>query len=577
MALLGDSAVNHLYFGDNLDVLRARLPDACVDLVYLDPPFNSQAQYNVFFRTKADDQASAQATAFRDTWTWLDGAEAAYDDIMMRGGSTARFVKSLRDALGDSDTMAYLVMMASRLHELQRVMKRTATLYLHCDPTASHYLKVICDGIFHEGQFLSEVIWKRTSAHNSARRHAPVHDVLLVYANGDRHTWNQQYQPYDATYVDAFYTHADPDGRRWRRSDLTGAGTRNGLTGEPWRGIDVTARGRHWAIPPSELDKLEAAGRVHWPKKADGMPMLKRYLEDQPGLPLTDVWTDIKPLHNLSAERTRYPTQKPSDLLKRIIQASSNRGDVILDPFCGCGTTIEAAEELGRQWIGIDVAYHAIKVIEDRLGSRFRGLAKHETLGIPTSYDDAVALAERDKFQFQWWANYLFDPHTLHEVKRGADRGIDGMLYFPRGPGRGGFDKLLMSVKGGRKLSPSMVRDFRGVLEREDAAMGIFICLDKPTQEMEREAVVAGYVDTAQGRKPRLQIFSIKSWFEGQKPDLPHAPQFESAAVSRRRRPKQRTISVEQPELPLTIAGGKSKEKGNIVTLNPARFSRGAA
>lgn len=567
--------MNDLFFGDNLDVLRARIVDGCVDLVYLDPPFNSQAQFNVFFKTKAEDQASAQATAFRDMWTWLDGAEAAYKDIMMRGGPTARFVKSLRDALGDSDTMAYLVMMASRLHELQRVMKPTATLYLHCDPTASHYLKVICDGIFQEGQFLSEVIWKRTSAHNSARRHAPVHDVLLVYANGDRHTWNQQYQPYEQTYVDAFYTHVDDHGRRWRRSDLTGAGTRNGLTGEPWRGIDISAKGRHWCMPPSELTKLDKAGRIHWPQKEGGMPMLKRYLEDQPGLPLTDVWTDIKPLHNLSAERTRYPTQKPSDLLKRIILASSNPGDLVLDPFCGCGTTIEAAQELGRRWIGIDVAYHAIKVIEDRLASRFRGTVKYRTWGIPTSYEDAVALADRDKFQFQWWANYLFDPHALHEVKRGGDRGIDGMLFFPKGPGQTGFDKLLMSVKGGHRLSPSMVRDFRGVIEREQAAMGIFICLDKPTAEMEREAVVAGYVETAQGQKPRLQIFSIKSWFEGQKPDLPHAPQFERAAVSRGRKPKPRRPTADQGELPLYIVGGKKNEK--VLTLNPARFARTAS
>ncbi|HKN87994.1 MAG TPA: site-specific DNA-methyltransferase, partial [Nitrospiraceae bacterium] len=482
------------------------------------------------------------------------------------------FVKALRDALGESDTMAYLVMMASRLHELQRVMKPTGTLYLHCDTTASHYLKVICDGIFQEGQFLSEVIWKRTSAHNSARRHAPVHDVLLVYANGDRHTWNQQYQPYEQTYIDAFYTHVDRNGRRWRRSDLTGAGTRNGLTGEPWRGIDITAKGRHWCMPPAELDKLDKAGRLHWPEKQGGMPMLKRYLEDQPGLPLTDVWTDIKPLHNLSAERTRYPTQKPSDLLKRIILASSNPGDLVLDPFCGCGTTIEAAQALGRKWIGIDVAYHAIKVIEDRLTTRFKGTAKYRTWGIPTSYEDAVALADRDKYQFQWWANYLFDPHALHEVKRGGDRGIDGMLFFPRGPGHTGFDKLLMSVKGGHHLSPSMVRDFRGVLEREQAAMGIFVCLDVPTSEMIREATVAGYVETAQGRKPRLQIFSIKSWFDGQKPDLPHAPQFESAAISRGRKPKPRAPSVDQPELPLYIIGGKKKE--NVVTLNPARFAR---
>jgi site-specific DNA-methyltransferase (adenine-specific) len=301
--------------------------------------------------------------------------------------------------------------------------------------------------------------------------------------------------------------------------------------------------------------------------------MMKRYLEDQAGVPLTDVWTDIKPLHNLSAERTRYPTQKPSELLKRIILSSSNRGDLVLDPFCGCGTTIEAAEELGRRWIGIDVAYHAIKVIEDRLDQRFRGLAKFQTLGIPSSYDDAVALADRDKYQFQWWANYLFDPHALKEVKRGSDRGIDGVLFFPRGPGRPGHDKLLMSVKGGRRLSPAMVRDFRGVLDREQAAMGIFVCLDHPTFEMEREAASAGFVETAQGRKRKLQIFSIRGWFDGDKPDLPHAPHLEVAAVNKRRHPKTRTAIPNAPELPLFIKGGKGEDQSDkLLTFNPGRI-----
>ncbi|MFD1982602.1 site-specific DNA-methyltransferase [Mesorhizobium newzealandense] len=416
---------NQLWFGDNLQILREEVSDESVDLVYLDPPFNSQANYNVLFKTPDEDAASAQVEAFRDTWTWGSEAKWAFDEIMHAGGSVASIVHALHAALGDSDMMAYLVMMAQRLHELRRVLKPTGSLYLHCDPTASHYLKILLDAIFGPTNFLNEIIWKRTSAHSSARRYGPIHDTLLFYSKRDPHLWNPQYQPYSEEYLDLFFDQVDEDGRRWKRMDLTGAGTRNGETGKPWRGIDITAKGRHWAYPPSHLDKLDRAGKIHWPKKVDGMPRLRQYPEDLPGVAMQDIWTDLKPLHNRAAERLHYPTQKPVALLNRILRCSSNPGQVILDPFCGCGTTVAAAHASDRRWIGIDVAYHAIRVIEDRLKG-MGGEASYDLGGIPRDFASAARLADRDKYQFQWWANYLVGVQALKEIRKGPDRGIDG-------------------------------------------------------------------------------------------------------------------------------------------------------
>lgn len=573
-------ATNRLYFGDNLDILREYVEDESVDLVYLDPPFNSQAQYNLLFERQDEEDTSAQAGAFRDTWRWGDEAEWSYQELMKMGGETARFIAALRAALKESDTMAYLAMMAIRLQEMHRKLKPTGALYLHCDPSASHYLKVVLDGVFGARNFLNEIIWKRTSSHNSAKRYGPSHDSILFYAKSEDFVWNPQYGPYDQEYVDAFFTHTDDQGRRWCRTDLTGPGTRKGDSGLPWRKFDPTERGRHWQ-PPSyfyekyaaltgddlakyplikRLDKLDEAGLIHWPKKEGGAPRGKRLLEDAKGAPLQDVWTDIRAIHNMADERIGYPTQKPLALMDRIISASTNAGDTILDPFCGCGTTVESAERSGRKWVGIDVAVHAIKVIESRLSELSESTGKppsYITEGMPRDFASAVKLAEKDKYQFQWWANYLFNPHALREQKKGADRGVDGELFFPNGPGRP-WGRMLTSVKGGEQVGPAMVRDFGRVLEREGAQLGLFICLHSPTREMTREAASMGLGDIVHGDIPRLQIVAIEEWFKGKMPLLPPLEHLPSAAFSGRRRPqKPKRGDPEQPELPLSFKGGK--------------------
>src|SRR5574341_355878 len=336
---------NWLYYGDNLDVLRQHIPSQYVDLVYLDPPFNSNRAYNVIFArhdvVSSDDQAQIQA--FDDTWRWTRTTHDLFKEDTSGGAppEVADALMAMRTLLGENDAMAYLVNMTPRLVELHRVLKPTGSLYLHCDPTMSHYLKIVLDAIFGAARFRSEIVWKRTSAHSSAKRWGPVHDILLYYTKGPKWTWNPAYLTLPQDTINQWYNNIEAGtGRRFNRADLTAAGVRNGPSGMPWRGIDPSVKGRHWAIPgfvkeivegletQEALDALDAAGRIFWPKRVGGTPMLKRYVEESKGIPAQDVITDIY-VNHISAERLGYPTQKPVALLTRILAASSNEGDTI--------------------------------------------------------------------------------------------------------------------------------------------------------------------------------------------------------------------------------------------------------
>jgi len=508
---------NHLFYGDNLKVLRDSIGDASVDLIYLDPPFNSNASYNVLFKAPSGESSAAQIEAFDDTWHWNDSAESAYGDVMRSGnGAAAEMLRAMRSFLGENDMMAYLAMMAVRLIELHRVLKPTGSLYLHCDPTASHYLKILLDAVFGARNFRNEVIWKRTSAHSSAKKFAPVHDTILFYSRTDDYVWNKAFQPIPQETIDAWYNNIESDtGRLYNRADITAAGKRAGSSGQPWRGIDVAAKNRHWAIPgylglgkmsaQEALDHLDSQGRLHWPKKAGGMPMFKRYLEESPGIPALDVFSDISPLNNVAKERLGYPTQKPVALLERIISASSNPGDLVLDPFCGCGTTVHAAEKLGRNWIGIDVTHLAIGLIERRLRKAFPEV-QFTTHGVPQDIEAARDLAERGKYhEFEKWALALIDAQPGNLGKKGADRGLDGRVYFGK-TGHG-----VVSVKAGANVGVSMIRDLKGVMERERAALGVFLTLTPPTRPMLAEAAAAGlHEEPGFAPVPRLQIVTIE-------------------------------------------------------------------
>ncbi|MGK7870858.1 DNA methyltransferase [Falsiroseomonas sp. E2-1-a20] len=526
---------NALYYGDNLAVLREAIKEASVDLVYLDPPFNSQATYNLLFKSPAGMGSQAQIEAFEDTWHWGVEAESAFEQVMRFGNTEAAdLLRAMRSFLGDTDMMAYVAMMAVRLLELHRVLKPSGSLYLHCDPTASHYLKLLLDSIFGPTAFQNEIIWKRTGAHGSAKRWGPIHDVILFYTKGRGHVWNRVLQDYDPAYVEKEYKHSDATGV-YRRVTLTGAGTRKGDSGKPWRGTDPTLAGRHWAVPTpllvkrfpdiniaalttqERLDLLDSAGLIHWPKIVNGVPQLKRYLAETEGAVIQDIILDINPLNKPDRERLGYPTQKPLALLERIIAASSNPDGIILDPFCGCGTTIHAAQKLGRTWIGIDVTHLAISLIERRLKDAFPAIA-FDVHGTPTDLEGARDLALRDKYQFQWWAVSLVEAQPYGGKKKGADGGIDGIIYF-RSDAKT-TERAVVSVKGGG-VSVPMIRDLKGVLDREKAPIGVFLTLEPPTRPMEREAASAGFYTLGDRQYPRLQIITVEQALNGTKPAIP--------------------------------------------------------
>jgi DNA modification methylase len=551
-----------LYYGDNLDVMRLHVGDESVDLVYLDPPFQSGRNYNVLFAAKDGTAASAQIKAFEDTWHWSIDAEAAYREMVEAGGRTSDVMRAVRSFLGESDMMAYLAMMAPRLVELRRVLKATGSLYLHCDPTASHYLKVLLDAVFGPEQFRNEIIWKRTHAHGSARRFGPVHDVVLFYAKGE-HVWTDPRGPQAPEYIKEHFTYTDgTDGRLFQPITLTGSGVRHGESGAPWRDVDPTTVGRHWALPGKVLDRLgigkgtvqerldalDAAGAIYWPKKAGGVPRLKWYADQVEGVALPDVWTDIQPISARARERLGYPTQKPETLLKRVIEASSNEGDLVLDPFCGCGTAVAVAERLGRRWIGIDITHLAIGLIKHRLADAFGDAVSFGVVGEPASVAGAEQLAGEDPYQFQWWILGLVGARP-NEQKKGADKGIDGRLFFhddARAGRLGKTKQIMLSVKAG-KTSVAHLRDLRGVVDREKAQIGVLLLLQKPTRPMLTEAASAGFYESPWGKHPRLQILTAAELLGGKGIDYPTA----AGNVTHRTAPKVQAPEPETQELPL--------------------------
>lgn len=518
---------NTLFYGDNLDILREHFPDACVDLIYLDPPFNSNRSYNVLFRDESGKAADAQITAFDDTWHWGDKAEETFNELRSHARPEVfQMIDALRAFIGSNQMMAYLVMMAARLAELHRVLKPTGSLYLHCDPTASHYLKIVLDTIFEGDQFRSEIIWKRSHSHNSAKRYGPIHDVIFFYSKSERYNWNDIRQDYTQEYLDLYFKFDDHDGRGvYWTGDITGSGTRKGETGKPWRGFDPTSKGRHWMYPPDVLEELDADNRIFWPKSSEAWPKLKRYHAEAKGVPLQDLWDDIYGLSTMGGdkkERLGYPTQKPLALLERIIQASSNPGDIVLDPFCGCGTAVAAAQKLGRRWIGIDITHLALYLQKKRLKDAFKLEPRrdYQVIGEPVDLASAHQLAQEDRYQFQWWALSLIeDAKPLggddRTGKKGKDAGIDGIAFFVEGA-RGKAGKIIIQVKSGSVKSGD-IRDLAGVLAREKADIGVFVTLHPPTKDMLKEATLAGYYHSDRWQKdyPRLQILTIQQLLAG--------------------------------------------------------------
>lgn len=517
---------NTLYYGDNLDIMRRYIKDEIVDLVYLDPPFNSNQNYNVLFKEKDGARAASQIRAFEDTWTWDIEDEEVYAELVLKGDKVAACMEAFRKFLGPCDLLAYLVMMAPRLVELRRVMKPTASIYLHCDPVASHYLKLLMDAVFGPQGFRNEIIWKRTSAHSDTKQGMKqcgrITDSILFYTKGPVWTWKPVFLSHDEQYIRKFYRYIEPEtGRRFRKDNLT-ASKPGGDTSYEWTGPDGKTvkpyKGRYWAYSRENMEKFEREGRLVY--TSSGMPTYKRYLDEMPGVPLQNLWIDIPPVGANATERLGYPTQKPVALLERIIQASSNEGDLVLDPFCGCGTTIAAAQKLNRRWIGIDITHLAVTLMKERLADSFGDQADYTVIGEPVSLPDAELLAKQDPYQFQWWALGLVGARPV-EQKKGADKGIDGKIVF-QGETAGQFETVILSVKAGH-LTASHVRDLRAVVEREKAAIGVLISFQEPTKPMCEEAATGGFYHSVVWNRnyPKVQLLTVDELLQGKRIEMP--------------------------------------------------------
>ncbi len=575
---------NELYYGDNLDVLRRKIVSETVDLCYIDPPFNSKRNYFQIYNNQGSEDR-AQAQAFVDTWEWGDEAAGGLDYILdierLQGAhagaarwteQTVALIRGLEQVLGRGSLLAYLVHMTLRIVEIHRVLKPTGSFYLHCDPTASHYLKLVCDAVFcgQGGDFRSEIIWRRTGSHNKAGRWAPIHDVIFYYTKSMHYTWRNVKTPYMKKHVEDNFAR-QPDGSyktAYYGNVLTGSDVRNGESGQPWKGFNPTAKNRHWAIPGkiweevgidptgmSQHEKLDYLYERGFVKIIEGhaWPIYERTISPDDGVPAADIWSfqpytegtvfgtmdgidaDVRWLSTRDKERLGYPTQKPEALLERIIKASSNEGDTVLDAYCGCGTTVAVAQRLGRRWIGIDVTYQSIALIlkrlEDRHPDDWPAIEANLLLdGVPRDLESAIALANRkdDKTrkEFEKWAILTYSKNQARiNEKKGADGGVDGIAYFLIDKDTNG--KAIFQVK-----SRAGTRDDLAKLNsdrlREKAEFGFLICYDtaqRITPAMQREIAAAGkYAHPMLNREDdRLQVVTVKELFDGARLNLPMA------------------------------------------------------
>ncbi|MBI2831448.1 MAG: restriction endonuclease [Chloroflexi bacterium] len=526
-----ESWKNKLYFGDNLEILRKYMADESVDLIYLDPPFNSNANYNVLFQEKSGENSAAQITAFEDTWQWSQESEYAYQEIVRESPKKiADLIQAFRMFLGQNDMMAYLVMIAQRMVELHRVLKPTGSIYLHCDPTASHYLKLLMDAIWGMVCFRNEIIWKRKSGRvYSKNSFGQKNDVLLLYGKTENNYFREMYSLEQAKdYIEERFVYSDKDGRKYMRSPLNNPDYRPNLMYQ-YKGYKPPEKG--WAVSQKVMEQMEKEGRLYFPPDKNQRISRKIFLDEYKGQPISNIWTDIPFINPMAKERLGYPTQKPEALLERIIKASSNEGDLILDPFCGCGTAIAVAERLHRRWIGIDITHLAITLMRHRLSNAFgKELSSYEIIGQPKDLESARVLAKESehsgRYQFEWWALGLVDARPAQDKKKGADKGIDGYAnFFDDNSGKA--KTIIVQVKSGH-VSSNHIRDLKGVLEREKAQIGVYITLEEPTKSMIEEATTAGFYESEYfpgNYYPRIQILTIQELLEGKNVDYPrHAP-----------------------------------------------------
>jgi len=514
---------NLLYYGDNLDILRRYIPDESVDLIYLDPPFNSKRDYNILFKDRHGIESEAQIEAFTDSWHWTPTTQSTYHDILLHTpANVGKLIGAFHDVLGHNDVMAYLVMMTVRLVELHRVLKPTGSLYLHCDPTMSHYIKLVLDQVFGPTKFRNEIIWRRSTSHGDwkqgAQHFGRLHDTLLFYSKTDCYRWNTQFLPFSDEQINQQYNKVDEKGRVYRLVTPT-AKKPGGDTSYEWKGVKPP-KGRYWAYSRVKMQAMDEAGLLYYSNT--GQPYIKYFLNDRPGVAVQSIWNDIN-LSPTSKERLHYQTQKPLALLERIIEASSNEGDIVLDPFCGCGTAVAAAQKLKRKWIGIDVTHLAINLMRTRLKDSF-GIDV-EVIGEPVDVAGAWELASiKDKYQFQWWALGKIGARPVGDKKKGADRGIDGIIPFIDDPD-GKASLVIVQVKSGH-VSVKDIRELQTVASKE--AIAVLVTLEPPTSNMVEEAIAAGFYESPiyhDTRFPKIQILTVEDIIHGKRVNMPSQDQ----------------------------------------------------
>ena len=491
--------MNQLYYGDNLDILRNHIPDESVDLIYIDPPFNSNQAYNVIFSETDGSSSQAQIQAFEDTWHWGETTEGAYHELVETAPPLlVETIKSFRGFLTETNLMAYLVMMALRLVELHRVLKSTGSFYLHCDPTASHYLKIILDQIFGVEKFRNEIVWCYKRWPSKQTNFQKMHDVILRYGKSGDVIWNQLYD-------------------------------------------DFTEQTKK---------RIKGGKKIEHYVGESGKVLIRATNEVSPGVAMCDYW-NIPMIAGQAKERLGYPTQKPEALLERIIKASSNEGDVVLDAFCGCGTAVAVAQRLNRQWIGIDITHLAVALLKYRLADAFGDDVEYEIIGEPKDAESAKALAIQDRYQFQWWALSLIRARPYQGKKKGADEGVDGLIYYqdvdPDNPKKTLIRKIVVQVKSG-KVSVKDIRELKSVIDSQDAVIGVFITLNPPTQPMIKAATAAGrfqWLHVAHTTYPKIQIRTIEELLAGHGIEYPQTPIDVTFRRAERTAPQSQQLEIE--------------------------------
>ncbi len=533
---MGQKAItqNTLFYGDNLEILGQYMADESVDLIYLDPPFNSSRNYNVLYKDESGLESEAQILAFEDTWHWSkQTTEPEFTALKQQGNGLADLLTTLVRVMGRNQMTAYLVMMTSRLVQLHRVLKPTGSLYLHCDPTASRYLGIILDMIFGEGNFRSQIAWLRSKnpkgSQHKLKSYSPDTDILLFYSKTDAAELYAERIKIPLSEEDLVikYDRIDEKGRFTDGPIICSLsmGDRPNLVYE-YKGYTPDSFG--WRVNREKLIEIDKRGDLGWTSK--GNPYRKLRPENDTGNHIGNCWTDISSINPQAKERLGYPTQKPLALLERIIQASSNPGDIVLDPFCGCGTAVHAAQKLGRTWIGIDITRLATTLIKSRLYDAFGIEPKkdYDLIGEPTTLSEAKHLATQDRYQFQWWALGLILARPLggqadsKKGKKGADKGIDGIMTF-QDTASGPHKRIIVQVKSG-KVKSGDIRDLHGTIERENnAVIGVFITLENPSHNMEMEALEIGLWHSEGWNRnyPKIQILTIEQLLDGVKVQFP--------------------------------------------------------